>query len=93
MICRGVGVGMIVMTVMMPFWHVTGDQNLSTETYRTTPEKFMSKAQEMVAEYTVRNEGPRQYPVVKPLPGGDVYMVARLWDFWPIIELEKVGGF
>ena len=79
----------LVMTFMMPFWHVVGNQNLSTETYRTTPERFMQKTQAFVDEYTVRNEGPRQYPVVKPPPGADVYMVARLWDFWPIIELKK----
>ncbi len=80
----------LVMTFMMPFWHVTGDQNLSTETYQTTPERFMEKTQAWVDEYTVRNEGPRNYPVVKPQPGGDVYMVGRLWDWWPIVEL-KVG--
>jgi len=79
----------LVMTFMMPFWHVTGDQNLSTETYKTTPEKFLASAQAMVDEYTVRREGPRQYPVVKPPAGSDVYLVARLWEFWPIIELEK----
>jgi cytochrome c oxidase subunit 2 len=79
----------MVMTFMMPFWHVVGNQNLSTETYKTTPEKFMAETQAFVDEYTVRNEGPRQYPVAKPPPGSDVYMVARLWDFWPIIELKN----
>jgi cytochrome c oxidase subunit 2 len=79
----------LVMTFMMPFWHLVGDQNLGTETYKTTPEKFMSQAQAMVDEYTVREEGPRNFPVVKPPAGGDVYMVARLWEFWPILELEE----
>ena len=79
----------LIMTFMMPFWHVTGNQNLSTETYKTTPERFMASTQAMVDKYTVRNDGPRQSPVVKPPPGGDVYLVARLWDFWPTIELEK----
>jgi cytochrome c oxidase subunit 2 len=27
--------------------------------------------------------------VVAPPAGGDVYMLARLWDWWPIIELKK----
>lgn len=79
----------LIMTFMMPFWHVTGDQNLSTETYKTTPERFLASTQAMVDQYTVRKEGPRQYPVVRPPAGGDVYMVARLWDFWPIIELQE----
>jgi cytochrome c oxidase subunit 2 len=78
----------LIMSFMMPFWHVVGDQNLSTETYKTTPERFMAATQAMVDEYTVRKEGPRQYPVVRPPAGGDVYLVARLWDFWPIVELE-----
>lgn len=79
----------LVMSFMMPYWHVTGSQNLSNETYKTTPERFMAKTQKMVEEYTVRNEGPRNYPVVRPPAGGDVYMVARPCDFWPIIELEE----
>jgi len=80
----------LVMSFMMPFWHVVGDQNMSTLTYKTTPEKFMQKTQAFVDEYTVRmDDGPRQYPVVKPPPGGDVYLVARLWDYWPVVELKK----
>jgi hypothetical protein len=27
--------------------------------------------------------------VVAPPEGSDVYMIARLWNFWPILELEK----
>ena len=78
------------MSFMMPFWHVVGSQNISTETYKTTPEKFMQQTQAFVDEYTVRmDDGPRQYPVVKPPPGGDVYLVARLWDYWPVVELKK----
>jgi len=80
----------LVMSFMMPFWHVVGDQNMSTLTYKTTPEKFMQQTQAFVDEYTVRmDDGPRQYPVVKPPPGGDVYLVARLWDYWPVVELKK----
>jgi cytochrome c oxidase subunit 2 len=79
----------LVMTFMMPYWHITGDQNLSSETYRTTPEAFLEKAQKMVDQYTVRKDGPRQTPVVKPPVGSDVYMVARLWDWWPSVELQK----
>jgi len=79
----------LVMAFMMPFWHVTGNQNLSNETYRVTPEAYLAKAQKMVDQYTVRKEGPKQFPVVKPPAGADVYMVARLWDWWPILELEK----
>ena len=79
----------MVMTFMMPYWHVVGKQNLGTETYQTTPKAFQASAQAFVDKYTVRTEGPRDYPVVAPPVGGDVYMIARLWDWWPIIELKK----
>jgi cytochrome c oxidase subunit 2 len=79
----------LVMTFMMPYWHVVGKQNLGTETYKTTPAAFQASTQEMVDQYTVRTEGPRNHPVVAPPIGGDVYMIARLWDWWPMLELKK----
>lgn len=79
----------LIMTFMMPYWHVVGKQNLSNEAYRITPQKFMAKAQAMVDQYTVRKETEREFPVVAPPAGSDVYLVARLWDWWPILELKK----
>ena len=34
----------MVMFFMMIYWHAYGKQNLSTETYKTTPEQFSAKA-------------------------------------------------
>jgi len=79
----------LIMFIMMPLWHVYGKQNLSNEAYRTTPEAFQAKAQAMVDQYTVRHETAQQLPVVHPPPGSDVYLVARLWQWWPLLELEK----
>jgi len=79
----------LIMFAMMVGWHIYGKQNLSTETYKTTPELFMQKAQAVVDKYTVRTETDAKIPVVAPPAGSDVYMVARLWNFWPIIEFEK----
>jgi cytochrome c oxidase subunit II len=28
-------------------------------------------------------------PVVRPPAGEDVYLLARLWEWWPILELQK----
>jgi cytochrome c oxidase subunit 2 len=28
-------------------------------------------------------------PVVRPPAGEDVYMLGRLWEWWPILELKK----
>ena len=79
----------LIMFFMMPFWHVYGKQNLSNEAYRISPQKFQAKAQAMVDQYTVRTEVDGQYPVVRPPAGSDVYLIARLWQWWPILELEK----
>ena len=39
-------------------------------------------------QYTVRTEGDRKTPVVKPPVGTDIYLVGRLWEWWPIFELQ-----
>ena len=77
----------LIMFGMMIYWHIEGEQNLSNEAYRTTPEVFAKKTNAMVEQYTVREESG--YPVVHPPPGSDVYLIARLWQWWPIIEFEK----
>jgi len=79
----------LIMFFMMPYWHVFGKQNLSNEAYRTTPEVYSKKAQDMVDKYTVRTETAEKIPVVHPPAGSDVYLIARLWAWWPILELEK----
>ena len=79
----------LIMFIMMPLWHVYGKQNLSNEAYKTTPEAFMAKTQAMVDQYTVRTETDQNMPVVRPPPGSDVYLIGRLWQWWPLLELEK----
>jgi cytochrome c oxidase subunit 2 len=77
----------LVMFFMMIYWHGAGKQNLSNEAYRITPEAFSARAQAMVDQHTVRDEAG--IPVVHPPAGSDVYLIARLWQWWPILELEK----
>ncbi len=79
----------LIMFFMMPYWHVYGKQNLSNEAYQTTPAKYGPKVQAMIDKYTVRTETDQQIPVVHPPAGSDIYMLARLWQWWPIMELEK----
>jgi len=79
----------IVMFIMMPYWHVYGKQNLSNEAYRTTTEMYGNKVKAMVDQYTVRKETAQQIPVVHPPAGSDVYILARLWQWYPILELEN----
>jgi len=80
----------LIMFFMMPYWHVYGKQNLANEAFRTTPAEFMKKTEAMVAKYKVREEGAegQKVPVVAPPAGSDVYLIARLWNWYPILELE-----
>jgi cytochrome c oxidase subunit 2 len=77
----------LFMFFMMIYWHGAGEQNLSNEAYKIKPEKFAAKTQEMIEAYTVREEN--SFPVVHPPAGSDVYLTGRLFNWWPILELEK----
>ncbi len=79
----------MVMFFMMPYWHIYGKQNLANEAYRSTPEVFQKKTDEMVLKYKVREETDLKIPVVHPPAGSDVYLIARLWQWWPMLELES----
>jgi cytochrome c oxidase subunit 2 len=77
----------LVMFFMMIWWHATGEQNLSTETYRTTPNAFYAKVEGSIAEWQVRELNG--VPVVKPPAGADVYLIGRMWLWYPVLELER----
>ncbi|MCC6466806.1 MAG: cytochrome c oxidase subunit II [Alphaproteobacteria bacterium] len=79
----------LVMFGTMVAWHFVGKQNLSNEAYRITPDVFQARTEAAAEKYKVREEGNTGIPVVRPPPGGDAYMLARLWEWWPILELEK----
>jgi cytochrome c oxidase subunit 2 len=68
-------------------WHFIGQQNISSETYRIVPSNYEQRVEEFAKKYTVREE--KGIPVVKPPAGADVYLLGRLWQWWPILELEK----
>ena len=79
----------LIMFFAMIYWHIYGEQNLSNEAYRVDPEAYAAKAEEMVAQNQVRKEGDTGVPVAHPPAGSDVYLIARLWEWWPVLELEK----
>jgi cytochrome c oxidase subunit 2 len=68
-------------------WHFIGQQNLNKEAYRILPSSYETKVEQFANTYKVREE--KGVPVVKPPPGTDVYLLGRLWQWWPILELEK----
>jgi cytochrome c oxidase subunit 2 len=77
----------LFMFFFMIAWHFIGDQNLSTETYRILPSKYEEKVEAFAAQYQVGEE--EGVPVVRPPAGEDVYILGRLWEWWPILELKK----
>ena len=77
----------LFMFFFMIAWHFIGEQNLSTETYRILPSKFEEKVEAFTEQYQVGEE--EGVPVVRPPAGADVYMLGRLWEWWPILELKK----
>jgi cytochrome c oxidase subunit 2 len=83
----------LVMFFMMIWWHVAGQQNISNEAYRINAEDYAKKAQAMVDKYTVgtrkSRQGEREIPIVQAPPGSDVYLIGRLWEWWPILQFEK----
>jgi cytochrome c oxidase subunit 2 len=79
----------IVMFLMMIYWHIYGNQNLATTAYRIEPSVFEKRTEEFTTKFKVRDEGTTGIPVARPPAGGDVYMLARLWEWWPVLELEK----
>lgn len=79
----------IVMFGTMIVWHSIGEQNLSNEAYQIDPDVYAERTEAKAAEFKVREEGDTGIPVVHPPAGSDVYLLARLWEWWPILELEK----
>lgn len=70
---------------------------VGVETYAMAPEAFADKVDAMVAAHatgeTVVERDHKGNPVGEPIPvvrppGGDVYVLAKRWSFWPILELE-----
>ncbi|MBF0283289.1 MAG: cytochrome C oxidase subunit II [Magnetococcales bacterium] len=77
----------LILFLWMPYWHIYGKQNLSNEAYRTSPDAYEAKARAWADKHKVGEENG--IPVVAPQDGGDVYMLGRLWEWWPILQLKK----
>jgi len=80
----------LILFFMMPYWHIYGKQNLSNEAYQTTPAKFGAKVQAMIDQYKVGEEAG--IPIVKPPAGSDIYLLGRLWQWYPILDLLHLSS-
>lgn len=77
----------MVLFAMMPLWHWKGGQNTTGIRHKVTPEAFQARTNEFIAEYRVGED--RGIPIVEPPPGSDVYLLARMWSWTPILKLQK----
>ena len=79
----------LIMFFMMIYWHIYGQQNLSSVVGRVDLAVFERKVTAFAETYKVREESDTGVPVVKPPAGGDAFMLARTFEWWPVLELEK----
>ena len=76
-----------VMSLMMPYWHFWGKQNSRGEAYSVKPMDFYQRTEKFVAANKVGERGG--VPVVEPAPGGEAYLVARMWAWYPMLKLRQ----
>jgi len=79
----------LIMFFMMIYWHIYGKQNLSPLVGRIDPAVFEQRTNEFAEKFKIREEGNLGIPVVRPTDEGDAYMLARTFEWWPVLELEK----
>lgn len=77
----------LVMFLMMPYWHFRGKQNSTGESYTVSPVDFQRRVERFVE--TNRVGEFRGIPVVEPAPGGDAYLLAQMWRWYPILRLRE----
>ncbi|RMH02091.1 MAG: cytochrome C oxidase subunit II [Chloroflexi bacterium] len=77
----------IFLTAMMPLWFFLGRQNVPATTYKTDPKIYQQTVMEFAEQYQV--DTLNGVPVVEPPAGSDVYILARQWQWYPILKLKK----
>ncbi len=77
----------MILFAMMPVWHIRGGQNPSGIRYKVDPMDFMARTQRFVEEFKVGEESG--IPVVEPPPGSHIYLVGRMWQWYPVLKLKK----
>ena len=79
----------ITMSLAMPYWYLHGKQNSTGESYKVTAADFSTRVRQFVKSNTVGKDAATGVPIVEIAPGGDGYLLAHMWAFYPIIKLKK----
>ena len=77
----------MVLFAMMPLWHFKGGQNPAGIRHTVEPAAYMARTQAFANEYRVGED--HGVPIVAPPPGSDVYLIGMMWQWYPILQLEK----
>lgn len=77
----------LILFAMMPLWHLKGSQNPSGIRSRVEADAYRERVDQFIADYQVGTE--QGYPVVAPPPGSEVYVLARMWQWWPVLKLKE----
>ncbi len=77
--------------LMMPYLHFFGKQNPVGASGRVEPRRYLAMYEDFVQKYKVGEERGR--PVVEPPPGGDVYLLARQFQWDPVVKLKKGASY
>lgn len=77
----------IIMSIAMPYWHLYGKQNSTGESYRVSIQDYGRRVGEFIRANQVGEESG--VPIVEIPPGGDGYLLARMWSFEPILKMKK----
>jgi cytochrome c oxidase subunit II len=77
----------MVLFAMMPLWHWKGGQNVSGIRTKVEPAEFRARVDQFVADYQIGELNG--LPVVEPPPGSDIYLLGRMWTWYPVLKLTK----
>ncbi|MEK6692049.1 MAG: cytochrome C oxidase subunit II [Nitrospirota bacterium] len=77
----------LVLSVMMPLWHIIGTQNPSLEPMKIRTDDYRAVSDAFIEKYKVGEESG--IPVVEPPANSDVYLRAQMWNWTPILKLKK----
>jgi cytochrome c oxidase subunit 2 len=64
-----------------------GGQNPSGIRYRVDPNAYARRTYEFIRTYKIGEDAG--FAVVEPPPGSDVYLLARMWAWEPVLKLHK----
>lgn len=77
----------VVLSIAMPYWHLRGKQNSTGEAYTVEPRAFLERTNKFIETNKVGELSG--VPIVQPSPGGDAYLVAQMWRWYPVLKLKK----